>query len=150
VQTLNEFELSRMGDTKGKVVSKLLFMGRDTGVSLAGNTLEAQLKWRDNYLLFLTEGSPFEEALHIYVLDDRFAVLDEAQLAAEYTPGALADLKVSGEDAVTFSFFDRKERWELTMLPGSRRAMSLGRDHSVKRPLSLLSRRYFDLKKSAT
>jgi hypothetical protein len=92
--------------------SELLWQGEPTAIRLDGVILEQQLRVAGGYLLFLTEDSPFEEALHIYFLDDDKRVVDGLELSAPYASGLLRDVAVDGDDAVSFSFFG-DDRWRV-------------------------------------
>ena len=92
--------------------SQLLWRGEPTTVRVDGVTLEQQLQLGDRYLLFLTEDSPYEEGLHIYLLDRDRRVLDGLELAAAYASGILRDVQPDGDGAVSFSFFG-DDRWRL-------------------------------------
>ena len=46
-------------------------------IEVAGGVLEAQYTVNDSYLLFATEGTPFEEALHIHLLDEVLRLKDQ-------------------------------------------------------------------------
>jgi len=92
--------------------STLLWRGQPTAVTLDGVTLEHQLQLDGRYLLFLTEDSPYEEGLHIYLLDSERRVVDGLELAAAYAPGTLRGVQQDGAGAVSFSFFG-DDRWRL-------------------------------------
>lgn len=90
--------------------SELLWRGQPTGVQVDGVSLDHQWKAGDGYLLFLTEDSPFEEGLHIYLLGPDRQLRDALELAAPYAPGSMQVVAV--EDGISFSFFG-DDRWRL-------------------------------------
>ena len=92
--------------------SELLWDGQPTAVRVDGVTLEQQVQLDGGYLLFLTEDSPFEEGLHIYLLDRDRRIVDGLELARPYASGILRDVMPEGEGAVSFSFFGA-DRWRL-------------------------------------
>ena len=92
--------------------SELLWEGRPTAVRVDGVSLEHQVELPAGHLLFLTEDSPYEEGLHIYLLDRDMRVIDGLELGAPYAPGILSDVMLEGDDAVSFSFFG-DDRWRL-------------------------------------
>jgi len=61
--------------------------GAPTGTIVDGAILEAALKWHEYTLLFLTDDIPFEDALRIYLLDEKFNVMDSAQIMWIYATG---------------------------------------------------------------
>ncbi len=91
--------------------SRLLYKGLDSGLLLDGLLLEAQYECSAGYLLMLTEDCPFEEALHIYLLDRSLRPIDKLVLGKAYEPGILKSLKVSGKNSLEFSFFGGDTWW---------------------------------------
>jgi len=100
--------------------SKLLFDGAATGTTVPGVVLEAQYGCDPLYLLLTTENIPYEEALHILLLDQRFRVLDHLELSHAFAPGTLTDVEQGGDGRLRFSLFGG-DRWELEVLPAPRR-----------------------------
>jgi hypothetical protein len=92
--------------------SELLWEGQPTAVRVDGVSLEHQLQLPAGHLLFLTEESPFEEGLHIYLLDHEKRIVDGLELGAPYASGILGDVTPEGDRAVSFSFFGG-DRWRL-------------------------------------
>jgi hypothetical protein len=91
---------------------ELLWRGEPTSVRVDGIVLEHQLQIGPGHLLFLTDDSPFEEGLHIYLLDRDMHVIDGLELGAPYAAGTLGDVTREGDTAVSFSFFGG-DRWQL-------------------------------------
>ena len=100
--------------------SKLLFDGTPTGTTVPGVVLDAQYRYGERYLLLTTENIPYEEALHILLLDQGFRVLDHLELSHAFAPGTLTDVEPAGDGRLRFSLFGG-DRWELTVLPAPRR-----------------------------
>ena len=101
--------------------AELIADGRSTGVVVPGVTLEAHYETPEWHLLFTTENIPFEEALHITLLDRQFARLDQVELSHPFTPGTVTGLQTNdGADRVRFSFFGG-DLWEVTVLRLPRR-----------------------------
>jgi hypothetical protein len=101
--------------------AELLADGRSTGVVVPGVTLEAHYETPEWHLLFTTENIPFEEALHITLLDRQFARLDQVELSHPFTPGTVTGLQTNDRaDRVRFSFFGG-DLWEVTVLQPPRR-----------------------------
>lgn len=86
-------------------------------VEVLGKILEAQYRIGDNFLLLVTEGNPFEEALYIYYFDKSLQIKDSIELSAMYAEGMLRNLSVTNANTIQFSFFDNDERWLLKILP---------------------------------
>ena len=89
---------------------------------MRGLVLEAQLALDGGFLVLTTDDSPFEEALHLTLLDAHLAVEDERTLSVPYRPGAVTDLRVVSAEAVELSFFG-KDRWRVTVHRQARRRL---------------------------
>ncbi|MCR6650027.1 MAG: hypothetical protein NVV73_00390 [Cellvibrionaceae bacterium] len=63
--------------------------------------MELQNGW---YLIFTTENSPYDEALHITLLDQRFEILDQVELSQDMTPGIVKDIQIIDADRMQFNF----------------------------------------------
>ena len=96
----------------GAPQSELLWDGQPTSVRVDGVTLDAQVEVDEGYLLFLTEDSPFEEGLHIYLLDRDRRIVDGVEMAGPYASGILRDVIREDDRAVSFSFFG-DDRWRV-------------------------------------
>ncbi|MET0267866.1 MAG: hypothetical protein ABW202_19910 [Duganella sp.] len=86
--------------------SELLISDTPTGKLLEGVILEAALLWRGHLLLFITDDVPFEEGLHIYLLDQELNTLDSAYMVAPYSTGVFSNLVLEQENKVCFRFFE--------------------------------------------
>lgn len=83
-------------------------------VEVQGRILEAQFRCSLGYLVILSDGNPYEEMIHFYLLNDSGEILDGLSLGQIYHSGILRDL-VSSENQLEFSFFG-KERWQLRVM----------------------------------
>jgi hypothetical protein len=72
---------------------------------LDGALLEAQFDNDGETLLWMTEDSPYEEGLHIYLLGPTGAVLDAMEAGAPFSPGILK-MKDTGGRWLEFEFFE--------------------------------------------
>lgn len=86
-------------------------------VKVLGKILESQYCIDDQFLLIISAGNPFEEALYIYCLNGQLQILDLLELSAIYAEGMLRNLTVSDSGEISFSFFENGERWALKILP---------------------------------
>jgi hypothetical protein len=100
--------------------AELLFNGSPTGVTIPGIVLEAQYRSGDSHLLLTTEDVPFEDALHLLLLDERLVLLDHVELAHPYAAGLVKDVRPAGGERLTFSFFGG-DLWETTVMQTPRR-----------------------------
>jgi hypothetical protein len=121
--------------------SELVYQGAPTGVVLAGAMLEAAVAWNESYLLFLTDDIPYEDSLHIHLLDANFQSQDTASLSSIYSTGSFSALTLMPPDQLVFRFFgDMDWRVELLSRPTAR-VPFLSEPAGVKRPMGF-SRRF--------
>jgi len=116
-------------------------------IELLGSVLEAQYTIDDNLLVLVTEGNPFEEALYIYYLSSNLKVLDSLELSANYCAGILNDLSIVGSDSITFSFFEKEDKWILSILP-SPKYIILDNNYPVKNGSSIFNKKWLRLKRA--
>ena len=144
MKEIDEFSLRRIESDRPR--SDLLWRGAPVGLRVDGVALERQWQVHPGYLLFLTEDSPFEEGLHIYLLDDRKHVTDSLELTASYAPGLLQQVNTEGDTAVSFSFFGN-DRWRLEILAIPRRHPYLPLFSTVKRKSGFLAKGELELRR---
>lgn len=83
--------------------------------ALPGAVLEAAFSVDGRTLLFLTEDVPYEDALHLHLLDERLALVDSATLSAMYSTGSFKFLAVEPPRSVRFRFFGGTD-WTVELL----------------------------------
>ena len=92
---------------------RLVLDGRPIDASVEGAILDAQLELDDGRArVWLTDDSPYDEGLHVYLLDREGAVLDAVEAGHDFTPGLLK-IEILGTNWVDFSFFNNGERYRL-------------------------------------
>jgi hypothetical protein len=120
---------------------EVLHDGAATGTRLHGAILEAAVAWNTCVVIFLTDDIPAEDALHIYLLDATFQLLDSASLSARYTTGSCAALRLMPPDHLSFRFFGDSE-WRVELLAQAKvRVPFFSEPAGVHRPLGF-SRRF--------
>ena len=82
--------------------------------------MEGQFAMAYGYLLLISAGRPFEESLYIVWLNAKLECLDQLELAAPYTAGAVTDIELGPGAELRFSFFG-KDRWLLRVINPPRR-----------------------------
>lgn len=82
---------------------------------MPGVVLEGAVQWDGYYLVFTTDDVPFEEFLRVNLLDGSLAVVDGARIGNIYSTGAFSDLRVLGENCLTFEFIG-DTTWEIEFL----------------------------------
>lgn len=148
IQETNTFQSVRITENLKETPTLLLEHSESKNkVELLGKVLEAQYRTGDDYLLLITEGSPFEEALYIYLLSNELQVKDALELSAMYTEGLIRNLTINDSDSLRFSFFERNEKWILTILDRPRYTFRKNK-YPVKRKLSVFRRNWLALERS--
>ncbi|MCS6884939.1 MAG: hypothetical protein RMM17_00645 [Acidobacteriota bacterium] len=94
--------------------SEIIYRGQPTGLILEGLILEQQFACKNGYLLLLTDDCPFEEGLHIHLLNFELQHLDTINMGKAYLPGMLQNVTSSNE-TLNFSFFG-DDSWQLRVL----------------------------------
>ncbi|MBP1473003.1 hypothetical protein J7I44_01750 [Frateuria sp. MAH-13] len=115
---------------------------------VAGKVIERQYRCGDRHLLLLTEGNPYEEALHVHYLDSELRLLDSIELSAPYTAGVLDHVAVAAANALTFAFFNAHERWRLEIADTPRWRLR-GNAFPVRRKRPLFCKAWLVLEKEA-
>lgn len=101
---------------------------RARAIKVDGIIMEAQFELDDGSgLIWLTDDSPYDEGLHIYLLGRDNTIEDSLEAGADFTPGILKINKI-GEDWVEFEFFTTGNiyRLEVAKEPGLRRCLPTG------------------------
>ena len=76
--------------------------------------LAAQYRCAAGYLALTTQDSPFEESLHVMLLDASLCLLDAIELGQPYTGAVLEQLEPLDDECLRFTFF-AGDRWELRL-----------------------------------
>lgn len=142
----NHLSLARLpAQAEGEVPrSELRVNGQLSGRFLAGAVLEAAVQWRDQHLLFITDGVPYEEALRIVLISADLAVLDTAELGAAYATGSLTDLALLPPDTVRFRFIGDTD-WTVRLLAQDQfRLPWVSEPRGISRPFGFLRRFFVD------
>ncbi len=148
VRETNEFEtieVESSADTTPKIIIKNSKL-KDS-VEVIGGVLDAQYVADDNYILFVTEGNPLEEALYIYFLDSSLRIKDSLELSVDYASGIVGDFSIEELSSIKFSFFDKDDSWILTVFD-SPRVLFFGNKYPVKRRTSIFLKSWLRLEKS--
>lgn len=125
--------------------SRLVFDGEPLDLVLEGIVLEGQFRCRHGYLLLTTEDVPYEEGLHMTLVDPAWRVLDQLEASLPYNPGIVKDMAVADEDELRFEFMGQV--WSLAVLPRPRR-LPQGAVPAVHRPWQrLFTARYLKLER---
>ncbi|WP_409425390.1 hypothetical protein [Pseudoalteromonas sp. RW-H-Ap-1] len=108
IRETNIFEVLKVENTGN--ISPQIILNNSTlnaSIQVIGGVLEAQYTVDDKYLLFITEGNPLEEALYIYLIDNKLNINDTLELSANYTSGIFNTPLIIGLDSIRFSFLKK-------------------------------------------
>lgn len=114
---------------------------------VSGKVLEAQYRIGENFLVLVTEGNPFEEALYVYYFSNTLNLMDSLELSTMYSEGMLRNVSLSDSGDIMFSFFDNSEKWVLKVYSHPKYAF-FNNKYPVKRKTSIFHKNWLSLKKS--
>lgn len=97
-------------------VCEIVRQAQPTGVRVPGAVLEAAGQWQGFFLVLTTDDVPFEDALHLHLLDAQLRRLDCATLGAPYSTGSFAVLPSPQADVLRFRFIGDTD-WSVQILP---------------------------------
>lgn len=87
--------------------------GKALDLELEGSVIEAQFELEDGcVLIWFTDDSPYDEGLHVYLVDENDTISDALEGGADFTPGILKIVK-TGKDWVEFEFFSNDRIYRL-------------------------------------
>lgn len=85
--------------------STLLFGGEAVRTNFPGRILEGQYRLENGaYLVLATEDCPYEEVLHILLLDSELRLLDRIDIGLEYHGGIFENAKIIDRETLEFDF----------------------------------------------
>ncbi|SBS35020.1 hypothetical protein MSP8887_03318 [Marinomonas spartinae] len=114
---------------------------------ISGKVLEAQYQIGENFLILVTEGNPFEEALYIYYFSASLQLMDSLELSATYAEGMVRNISLSDSGNINFSFFDNDEQWVLKVHSNPKFSF-FSNKYPVKRKMSCFHKSWLSLSKS--
>jgi hypothetical protein len=118
MKPVSYFEVTHSNDdrVRGRLVRDGRVLSRG---EVYGAILKAQFELPDGtFLLWLTDDSPYDEGLHIYLLNHDEALEDSLEAGADFTAGIL-QFKQLGDYWVDFSFFNNDSLYRLNVLDRS-------------------------------
>jgi len=99
--------------------SEITIKGTKLKLIISGVYLEACIQYDERYLVFTTDGCPFEESLNIYLLSGDNEIIDSATAFCPYGTGSFQLLGTTDSDSVQFKFFIDKY-WKIKILKSNR------------------------------
>ena len=113
-------------------------------IKLSGKMIEAQFSIDDCFIVFSSDGVVFEDGLNIYLLNEDLSVKDHVLLANIYTNAILQNLSIVDANTLSFSFFNKDEKWVLEILQQGQ-LMPLLNATPVKSMVSFFKRKWIRL-----
>ncbi len=148
IEKISDFQIKKTREEYDEAPKILIeHLKSESQIEIPGKILEAQYRVGENFLIFVTEGNPFEEALYLYYFNKSLEIIDSLELSAMYTEGMLRNLSVINPDVIKFSFFESQEEWTLKILANPR-FVFWDNLYPVKRRLSIFRKNWLSLKQS--
>ena len=143
LQKVNLFSLAHPPHANSLARSHLLIQGYPTGRKIKGRQVVDQYSSGQRYVLITDDDNPYEEVLHIYLLDLELRVVDEIHLSQPFTSGIYQAQHHSGERLEFRVFNDDTWCLEIRSTPVSK---PLNIDHfPASRPIKLWGQQYLNL-----
>ena len=147
IQTINEFTALKVQEKPNKTPHLILENSHlKKNLDVLGTILEAQYRIGSDYLLLVTEGNPFEEALYIYFLNENLHLKDRLELSAVYSEGSLRNVSITDVNTIQFSFFDSHDQWILNVLSTPKHCF-FENNYPIKRYVPAYRKSWLRLKK---
>jgi hypothetical protein len=107
----SDFDLVAIDDEKSAIVDH----GRQTQSNVRGTMLELCASYKDWFLVFTTDNTPFEDMLHVHLLDNNFNILDSFTIGAMYSTGSFSEPQLIAPNKIVFRFIGDTD-WTITIL----------------------------------
>lgn len=115
--------VKRYSVVEAKRENQLSILARDgkaLDLELEGSVIEAQFELEDGcVLIWLTDDSPYDEGLHVYLVDECDTISDALEAGADFTPGILKTAK-TGKDWIEFEFFSNDSIYRMAITKEAR------------------------------
>lgn len=116
MEKVSLFSITKIGENK----SKLILNGHES-IDIDGVALEAQFGLDSGqYLIFTTDGCPFEETLHLILLDQTYRILDQINISQDYTSGQIDEIEIVSNVVLEFSFLSKNKTKVVIFSEGKR------------------------------
>lgn len=107
----SDFNLDPIDDQKSIIVDH----NRRIQTKITGTALELCARYKDWFLIFTTDDTPFEDMLHVHLLDNNFNVLDSLTIGAMYSTGSFSEPHLMSSNKIVFRFIGDTD-WSITIL----------------------------------
>jgi hypothetical protein len=102
MEEIDSFSLGKLSDTDSELILEQSFCNR----KVPGVSIEKQYRLDSKYFLILTsDDCPYEECLHITLLDDSTEFVDLLDIGFQYGPGVLDNIVPISDDTLEFDFY---------------------------------------------
>jgi hypothetical protein len=85
-------------------ISEIVLSGTPTGRTVSGAVLEAAVAADQNYVVFMTDDTPFEDVLTIEYLNENLDLIDRLRIGWIYSTGTFSDLRLQEPNRLCFGF----------------------------------------------
>lgn len=119
--------------------SEIFVEGRASGQVVAGEVLKGAVRWKDCWVLLVTDNIPFEDCLHVYLFDAQWKLVDSATLGPLCANETFSGLTLVRPNFLCFQFTGRAT-WTLELLERGVLALPFFDPRGVSRPFSLFRR----------
>ncbi len=110
MQTIHRYSVKKSASSKH---SALFQDGKPLNLKIEGEVLEGQFETKEgNILIWLTDDSPFEEGLHVYLIDKHHNIIDSLEAGSIFSTGILKFIKTT-PNSINFTFFLNESSYEL-------------------------------------
>ncbi|NOQ63086.1 MAG: hypothetical protein GQ582_01075 [Methyloprofundus sp.] len=107
---LKGYKIEKSEKCKSEESSYLLTAENKKIAEVPGHVLEAFFRLKDDrYLVLLTDNLPYEECLHIVLLDSQYCMLDQVDIYQAYTSGILSNVKILGDFELVVDFLENQQ-----------------------------------------
>lgn len=140
MEKVSLFSITKTGENK----SKLILNGHEL-IDIDGVVLEAQFSLnRGQYLIFTTDGCPFEEGLHLMLLDQSYRILDQINISQEYNSGQLDGFEIVSNAILEFSFLS-KNKTKVVIFSEGKRVLFPSLKSNVQRIFNPFKKQYMEI-----
>ncbi|MDH5547449.1 MAG: hypothetical protein OEZ43_17855 [Gammaproteobacteria bacterium] len=117
MEEIAEFSLENKSDTDSELQYKKL----PCGLLIPGLLLEKQYQLSDQYYLLITsDDCPYEEGLHLILLDQQFNILEILDIGLPYTAAAFDNASITSSNDLEFDFLP-ETRYQVSIEPNGQR-----------------------------
>ncbi len=118
ILTEQEFSAKKLTQTNESEPQKgqIYIDNKPTNSFIDGAILEASIQYNNFYLAFMTDDIPYEDMLHIHLLDKKLNLLDSVTIGSPYATGSFKSLEICEPNSAKFYFMGATQ-WIISIFP---------------------------------